>query len=286
MKRENLFHSFDILVREYDTFPMPEHSHSFFELSSVVSGSGTFVAQQGEVRFSAGDLFLVRPSVSHIYKLAECSKIVYMRFSDNYIDSYFTRQEKDLLYNAPDGELTAIMNDKDRELVALLVTGIVSEYGAALPGSDRLGGWLLCSILHVCLRSLLPVVTGQPLQPEPHDKYMLMLQYIRSHLSEPELLQAKALGQKFGMSQTYVGSYFKSCGGESLREYVGRCRMLEVQRLLAHTDMPVGEIAYRLGFFDCSHLTNAFCRQHGMSPLEYRRQHRQSMAQLADAGKS
>ena len=123
-------------------------------------------------------------------------------------------------YNAPDGKLTAIMGGKDRELVALLVTGIVSEYGAALPGSDRLGGWLLCSILHVCLRSLLPVVTGQPLQPEPHDKYMLMLQYIRSHLSEPELLQAKALGQKFGMSQTYVGSYFKSCVGESLREYV------------------------------------------------------------------
>ena len=260
MKKENLFHSFEILVREYDTFPMPEHSHSFFELCGVVSGRGQFVTQQYEMDFSPGDLFLVKPAVSHVYKLCECSKLVYMRFSDYYFDSYFTRQEKDLLYAATDGELTANMCEKDRELLSLL--------------------------LHICLRSLWLMMTGQQLQPESHDRYMLMLQYIQAHLSEPELLQSKALGKKFGMSQSYVGSYFKSCGGESLREYVKRCRLLEAERLLLRTDMPVSEIAFRLGFFDCSHLTNIFNRQYGMSPLEYRRRHRLSGSHLPDGGKS
>lgn len=286
MKKENLFHSFEILVREYDTFPMPEHSHSFFELCGVVSGRGQFVTQQYEMDFSPGDLFLVKPAVSHVYKLCECSKLVYMRFSDYYLDSYFTRQEKDLLYAATDGELTANMGEKDRELLSLLMGCIALEYGTTQPGSDKFGGWWLCSVLHICLRSLWLMMTGQQLQPEPHDRYMLMLQYIQAHLSEPELLQSKALGKKFGMSQSYVGSYFKSCGGESLREYVKRCRLLEAERLLLRTDMPVSEIAFRLGFFDCSHLTNIFNRQHGMSPLEYRRRHRLSGSHLPDGGKS
>ena len=30
MKKENLFHSFEILVREYGKFPMPMHQHTFF----------------------------------------------------------------------------------------------------------------------------------------------------------------------------------------------------------------------------------------------------------------
>lgn len=37
-----MFQAFELIVREYNTFPLPVHQHTFFELAYIVSGTGTF----------------------------------------------------------------------------------------------------------------------------------------------------------------------------------------------------------------------------------------------------
>lgn len=44
---ENLYRPAEILVREHERFPIGEHTHSFYELAYIVSGSGSFSMPEG-----------------------------------------------------------------------------------------------------------------------------------------------------------------------------------------------------------------------------------------------
>ncbi len=56
----------------------------------------------------------------------------------------------------------------------------------------------------------------------------------------------------------------------SYRDLVSEIRVERCRKLLAGTDVPVTEIASRLGYSDPAHLTRAFARQMGIPPSEYR----------------
>lgn len=49
--------------------------------------------------------------------------------------------------------------------------------------------------------------------------------------------------------------------------------ILEAQRLLAHTDLSVKEISYKLGYEDPSYFIRLFTKQAGMSPQHFRKQY-------------
>lgn len=64
--------------------------------------------------------------------------------------------------------------------------------------------------------------------------------------------------------------------GVTFTELVTRERMSRAGSLLRSTDartMPIQEIALSLGFYDTAHFSNAFRRQYGMSPRQYRNSH-------------
>lgn len=59
--------------------------------------------------------------------------------------------------------------------------------------------------------------------------------------------------------------------GMSAKAFVSARIQLEAKRLLAHTDLPVGAIAERLGFDEATHFSKFFRRQAGHTPSEFRR---------------
>ena len=56
--------------------------------------------------------------------------------------------------------------------------------------------------------------------------------------------------------------------------YLMTIRLNAVRKLLESTDKLLSDIAVETGFFDQSHLTRVFKKERGMTPGEYRRQHR------------
>ena len=58
--------------------------------------------------------------------------------------------------------------------------------------------------------------------------------------------------------------------GFTYQELVDQVRYNLARRLLASPDIPISEIAYRLGYCDPAHLSRAFCRWAGISPSAYR----------------
>jgi AraC family transcriptional regulator len=109
------------------------------------------------------------------------------------------------------------------------------------------------------------------LQPTIVDKYRLhpsrlqsAIDYIHAHL-DGDLSMAQIAGS-VNSSPTYFSSLFKKATGISLHQYVIKQRVERAKLLLETTDLPISNIASKVGFSSQSHLTQHCKRHTGMTP--------------------
>ena len=98
-------------------------------------------------------------------------------------------------------------------------------------------------------------------------------QDVLSNLADPGLSIA-AVASRHALSARYVHRLFES-EGVSYTEYVVRQRLQRARRMLLDprlADVPIGTIAFNVGFGDLSYFNRAFRRQFSGTPSEVRRQ--------------
>jgi LacI family transcriptional regulator len=97
------------------------------------------------------------------------------------------------------------------------------------------------------------------------------LRFIRQNSNRN--LRVEDLAAVAGLSRRALQDRFKKCLGCTPLDQLHRCRVDSIARLLAETDMAVGEIAAATGFEADAHLARFFSRRTGMTPLVYRKKH-------------
>jgi len=74
-----------------------------------------------------------------------------------------------------------------------------------------------------------------------------------------------------GLSSHYFAKRFRQATGQSIGRYITQWRLRRAQRLLLETDLPLKEIAYRLGFANAANFSTAFRNELAMPPGTFRR---------------
>lgn len=109
-------------------------------------------------------------------------------------------------------------------------------------------------------------------KPTTTDDYQrrinIVVEYIRTHLDED--IDLRTLAGVSSFSPYHFHRIVSAFLGEPLGEFIVRTRIETAARLLRYSDLPVTEIAYRVGYDAPSSLTKAFRRFFGISPKEYR----------------
>lgn len=98
----------------------------------------------------------------------------------------------------------------------------------------------------------------------------LVLEYIEDTLGQPITL--RELAALAGVSARHLERAFRQSTASSPHAYVMDRRLHRARGLLInHPELPIEQIALRLGFSSSSHFSSAFRRQTGLTPTDFRR---------------
>ena len=137
--------------------------------------------------------------------------------------------------------------------------------GSAVSSSAEMGlvRLLCCSILYDTVNAL----SGPPVPVRPQ----LMedaVRFLESHYAEH--LRISDLVRHIGYGRARLFELFKRHTGLAPNDYLLRFRIRKAQELLVQTDLPVREIARRVGIPDSGYFSIVFKRQTGHTPTIYR----------------
>ncbi|MCU1526636.1 MAG: AraC family transcriptional regulator [Frondihabitans sp.] len=83
-------------------------------------------------------------------------------------------------------------------------------------------------------------------------------------------IRVEELARQVQMSPSHFNRLFNRHFATTPYKYLMQIRIAAACDLLATTDLPIGVISSRTGFYDTSHLTNEFRKGQGESPSDYR----------------
>ena len=105
----------------------------------------------------------------------------------------------------------------------------------------------------------------------PH-RLQRVLACIETRLAER--VQVRELADEIHMSPFHFARMFKLATGHAPHAYITRQRMERAKELLASTQLPLLEVAARVGYQTQAHFTGVFHRYVGTTPRVYRLQQR------------
>ncbi|MFO1068081.1 MAG: helix-turn-helix domain-containing protein [Geminicoccaceae bacterium] len=258
------------------------HIHSEVEVNFVLEGRMTYLFS-GEMRsLAAGQLAVFWGTVPHrCIEIAEPTSFVCLYLP---IASFLELPECAALKSAvlKGGLLVA------REVDALDAS-LFLRWHKDLETGDRRRADLVRQELQARVRRIdvegWTDVTGkageQPLPPEarPMAKAQQMARFIAENLDRR--LSVEEVAQAVGLHANYAMALFKRSLGLTVGQYVVRQRLSQAQAMLLSTDLEIARVAFESGFGSVSRFYDAFTRSVGVTPRQFRDEHRRRTAAVS-----
>lgn len=109
-------------------------------------------------------------------------------------------------------------------------------------------------------------------QKRSHNKYLIeeIVRYLNNSYMEFDLCLTKVADQ-FNLSGVYLSQFFKEQVGANFSDYVESIRMEHAISLLSNTNLPIIDIANKVGYSSVNTFCRAFKRINNVSPSAYRK---------------
>ena len=146
--------------------------------------------------------------------------------------------------------------------------------GNTLTSARTPGQHLLRAMLYevlMLLQKATPVEVAPAISVSPDtgsDRVSRFRQLVNEHYLTESGVEFYA--DRLCVTSNYLNRLVRQNLGQSTKQYIQSRRIEEAKRLLRYTDLPVNDIADRLGFDTASYFVRAFSRQIGLAPLQFR----------------
>ncbi len=129
------------------------------------------------------------------------------------------------------------------------------------------------------LGKLKPAATTKDSAPEPH---AALNRALDAHLADGATLDA--IAERLGENPSTLTKRLQRTFGMSFSEYAGRRRVDRAKDLLSRTELPIAQVALRVGISDASNLGKLFRKHEGMAPGEYRKRYAHRTSEKRSGG--
>lgn len=256
------------------------HYHDYYELVIVVEGSGEHCAFGKNYRISAGDVFVLKPGMTHYYRNSQNLVLANVMFDGEIlqqdlhdihdIPGYFTLFEAE-----PEFRLRSEFKGKHTLDASQLysVRNILNQLKAE---SERKGPGYRLAVINLFHQLILFLARSYSNDEKKHSRRMVklgqMIKFIdenfRQDVSRDDIMAAGAVSISVG------SRIFQEFLHETPIGHLIRVRIDHASELLRRTDLPVSEIAFRCGFRDTNYFSLQFKKTTGLSPREFAGRHR------------
>lgn len=248
------------------------HRHDFFEVLYLAKGSGFIIIDNNKYEIKPPCVFFLSPGQAHKLILSEdIGGYIFIFTSEFYL---INRSDQNRLIEFPffytilqNNPPLLLNDDYDKSFIEKLFERAVNENTEENSRYIEFMRSILDLILMFC-SVLYPVeydfkTTGKGA--------LLVKRFYR--LVEENILKNLLVNQyaeMLAVTPNHLTQTLKFLTGKTSNDIIKEKQVLEIKRLLVHTNLNVTEIADQLNFTDQSYFSKFFKRETGLSPIAYR----------------
>ncbi|MFY7887989.1 MAG: helix-turn-helix domain-containing protein, partial [Spirosomataceae bacterium] len=238
----------------------PHRHDDFYEILFLTQGEGIHTIDFQQYAIRPNTIFFLSPGQIHELALSEDVQGYIILFTSSFY--HFNKTDPHKLFELPffynlSQETPPIYLDNAECIQTLtnLFREAISENKQYLSDKDEAIRALLDLILIQCKR-IYPLSQ----QDEKTNKGKIIVKRFKQLIEEKckENLSVKDYANLLAISPNYLSETVKSVTGRTSTDLINDRMILEIKRLLKHTDMGISEIAYSLNFADQSYFSKYF----------------------------
>ena len=248
------------------------HRHDFFEVLYLLNGSGYHVIDGNKYEIKPPCVFFMSPGQAHKLELSnDIEGFIFIFTSDFYL---LNRSNQNSLIEFPffytihqDNPPLQLKSKSDISFLESLFRQSIAEIGRPGHYTNELLRSLLDLILNTCA-SRYPV--NENLLNKGKGQLMVKRFFQLVEENHQKNISLSDYSGLVGVTPNHLTQTVKLLTGKTSSQIVKAKQLLEIKRLLVHTNLSVSEIANQLNFEDQSYFTKFFKRETGMTPVQYR----------------
>ena len=267
-----------IYVWKHNCFTPPiQHHHNFFEVFYVLEGSCRHTVGSSDTLLHVGDCCLIQPGIEHSIDVPDTSIVIDILIrkstfrdhffdvlrGDNIISSFFLST----LY-AQHALDYIIFHSHGDERLRSLISEIYLEFFNKEEYYQELINSLMTFFYAKLLRSYQKTCELPPYHSTDALKAIETIRYIQNNYQNITL---SSFAQAQHYSVEHSSRTIKALTGRTFSQLLLQIRMDKACELLRDTNIPVGEIAYQVGYMNPEHFIRKFKQFKTMTPSEYRK---------------
>lgn len=249
------------------------HRHDFFEVLYLAKGFGYHVIDSNKYEIKPPCIFFMSPGQAHKLELSQdIEGYIFIFTSDFYL---LNRSDQNSLIEFPffytvqqDNPPLQLQNDED-----ILFIERLFQQGLSESKKDSYSIEMLRSILDLILTTCASRYKTSDKSIIKGKGHILIKRFYQ--LAEENYLKNMPLSQYatlLAVSPNHLTQTVKQFTGKTSIQVIKLKQILEIKRLLLHTNLNVSEIAILLNFDDQSYFSKFFKRETQLTPLQYRSQ--------------
>lgn len=256
-----------------------EHFHDFYELTTVLDGSGRYEYEGNIYDLNPGDTFIVRPKTRHHYlEQRKLSLINFMWYPEelpippdtlNSIPGYrafFDLEPQSRSIFRFEGRL--VLMPEQSAAMQLFYRRIEKELKERSSGYALAAGLVFTELLINVSRFYNDSKRHLDKSGNDLQKIEEVLTYLDANYMH-RVSRSKA-ARIYGASETTFSRSFKRIMTESFFDYLLNLRLRHAREMLRESDLPISKIAEACGFCDSNYLCYRFRVKFGIPPHQFR----------------
>lgn len=248
------------------------HIHRDLELGMVLEGSITLKMSRGSCLLEEKDIYLVNPMEAHeLVSDGNGALLLAIQLSPLLTEPVFPDAAN--IRFPGSANLRECFQELPQRYTVLSAICVELAYSYLERHSNyEFKCFSLSAALFHLLHTTIPweVMSSEDYLPmkQRTDRILAITDYIEQNFQRKLLLNEIAEREK--LSLTYLSHFFKDALGMTFQEYLNQKRFEYACHLLATTDRKILDISLNSGFSDVRYFNQAFQKQFGCTPKDYR----------------